>query len=179
MIYNIAMEVFLIAAQTIDGFIARHQDDRSFDWTSAEDKQFYVSKIKEADAIVIGRTSFSTFSRYPKNSRWLIYTSQPAKFVNPKPEVIRAEATNEDSAALIERLKNEGCHKIAITGGSTIYSMFLTAGLVDTLYLTIEPVIFGKGVKLFSSELKNLPLKLASTQQLSDHTIVLKYAVTR
>lgn len=173
------MEVFLIAAQTIDGFIARHQDDRSFDWTSPEDKQFYVSKIKDADAIVIGRTSFTTFSRYPKNSRWLVYTSQPEKFVNPKPEVIQAEATNEDPKALIERLKNEGCQRVAITGGSTVYSMFLAAGLIDTLYLTIEPVIFGAGVKLFAAELKNKKLTLAATNQLSDHTIVLEYRISR
>lgn len=171
------MEVFLIAAQTLDGFIARHQDDRSFDWTSAEDKQFYVSKIKEADAIIIGRTSFETFSRYPKGSRWLIYTSQPAAFTNPKPAVITAEATNEDPRTLIERLQQEGCQKVAISGGASVYSMFMKAGVITKLYLTIEPVLFGEGIKLFRDQLATTHLQLNEVHKLSDQTVVLEYSV--
>ncbi|HEX7018195.1 MAG TPA: dihydrofolate reductase family protein [Patescibacteria group bacterium] len=170
------MEVYLLAAQTIDGFIARHKDDRSFDWTSPEDKQFYVSKIKEADAIVIGRTTFETFSRHPKNSRWILYTSQPEKFTNPKPEVIQAEATDEDPRALIERLRKEGCQKVAISGGSSIYALFMEAGVIDTLYLTIEPVLFGEGIKLFSQPLPNSTLQLKKVHPLGEHTIVLEYS---
>lgn len=177
MMYHTPMEVFLIAAQTIDGFIARHANDRSFDWTSPEDKQFYVSKIKEADAIVIGRTSFATFSRYPKNSRWIVYTSRPEEFVNPKPEVIKAEGTNEDPVALIERLKHEGCQKVAITGGASIYSMFMKAGLITKLYITVEPVLFGEGVKLLSEPIATATdqLELQACHRLSDHTVVLEY----
>lgn len=175
------MEVFLIAAQTLDGFIARHAQDRSFDWTSAEDKQFYVNKIKEADAIIIGRTSFETFSRYPKNSRWLIYTSQPQSFVNPKPEVIRAEATDEDPALLVKRLQQEGCQKVAVSGGASIYSLFMKAGLLTKLYLTIEPVLFGEGVKLFSERIDSTKnqLQLHELHRLSERTVVLEYTVNR
>lgn len=171
------MEVFLIAAQTLDGFIARHPDDRSFDWTSAEDKQFYISKIKTADAIVIGRTSFETFSRYPKGSRWIIYTSQPETFTNPKPAVIKAEATKENPRALIQRLANEGCQQVAISGGASVYSQCMEAGVVDTLYITIEPVLFGQGVKLFSQPLATSQLTLQEVHRLGADSVVLQYRV--
>ena len=52
------MEVFIIAAITADGFIARSENDRSFDWTSPEDKQFYLRQIKRADAIIMGSPTY-------------------------------------------------------------------------------------------------------------------------
>jgi len=169
------MQVFLIAAQTIDGFIGRAKNDRSFDWTSPEDKQFYVSKIKEADVIVMGRRTFESVQKFPRDSRWLIYTSNPSEFKNPKPEVIKAEGTNEDPNKLIDRLKKEGCQKIAICGGSSIYTIFIKAGLIDRLYLTIEPVVFGQGVSLFNDQLADNKLKLVEVERLSDQTVMMEY----
>lgn len=171
------MHVFLIAAMTIDGFIGRSADDRSFDWTSEADKKFYVAQIKTADVIVIGSKTFQTFTRYPKGSRWIIYSSTPETFVNPKPSVITAEATKESPIDLIKRLEKEGVKTVAVVGGATLYSLFLGADLVDELFLTIEPVIFGTGIKLFApSESSNTKLELVESRQLSDEgTILLRY----
>jgi dihydrofolate reductase len=170
------MHVFLIAAVTVDGHIGRSADDRSFDWTSPEDKQFYVEKIKQADVIVMGMRSFETFTRYPKNSRWMLYSREPNTFANPKPETIRAEATDEDPTELLKRLESEGVKTVAICGGASIYTLFMQAGLVNTLYLTVEPVIFGQGVKLFSGNVQ-AQLQLREIKKLSEETIVLDYQV--
>lgn len=173
--------VILLAAVTADGFIARSANDRSFDWTSWEDKKFYVEQIKTVDAIIMGRKSFETFSKYPKNSRWVLYTSKPETFVNPKPTVIKAEATDEDPRQLIERLTNEGCQRIAICGGASIYTIFMNAGLVDTLFLTVEPVLFGSGVSLFSQKIKDkyAHLSIRRIHNLSDQTKVFEYLINQ
>lgn len=170
------MHCYLLAATSVDGFIARSENDRSFDWTSPEDKQFYIEKIKEAEVIVMGMKTFQTFARYPKGSRWVLYTRTPGTFTNPKPEVMQAEATDEDPHALFARLEKEGVKSIAICGGASVYSMFVKAGLVDTLYLTIEPVLFGKGVPLFSGEFES-NLQLKESKKLSEQTILLEYQV--
>lgn len=172
------MHVYLLAAVTADGFIGRNATDRSFDWTSPEDKQFYVEMIKKADVIVMGSQTFHTFTRYPKGSRWVLYSRTPEKFINPKPEVITAEATSEEPTALLGRLRNEGVKSVAICGGASIYTMFMQAGLVDTLYLSVEPVVFGEGVKLFSGEL-NAQLELLAVKKLSEATILLEYQVKK
>ena len=172
------MHVFLIAAISLDGFIAPKGVERSFDWTSAEDKQFYVSMLKKSDAIVIGSRTFGTFSRYPKDSRWIIYTSKPESFNNPKPSVIRAEATKESPEDLLKRLENEGCKEVMINGGASIYSMFMKAGLVDTLYLTIEPEIFGDGIKLFSPEIQ-ATLQLVKVEKMGENAMLLEYKVSK
>jgi len=173
------MQISLIAALTVDGFIGRNKTDRSFDWTSKEDKIFYVEKLKEADAIVMGRRTFETFSRYPKDSHWLIYTSGIEKFENPRPEVISAEATDLAPAELLKKLTAEGKQKILICGGASVYTMFMKLGLVDKLYLTVEPILFGSGVKLFEDDFGQVDLNLVKTHQLSKQTIVLEYDVRK
>jgi dihydrofolate reductase len=168
------MKVTLIAAMTIDGFIGRSTTDRSFDWTSPEDKQFYVDTIKRARVVVMGLRTFQTFTRYPKGLKFVLYTTKPEEFENPKPHLIETWATKEDPRKVLQQLESEGYEEVAICGGATIYTMFLKACLVDQLDLTIEPVLFGRGVPLLSEEL-NTQLELVETKKLSPRTILNTY----
>ncbi len=170
------MKVTLLAAMTVDGYIGRSASDRSFDWTSLEDKQFYVKTIKEIKTVVMGSTSFKTFTKYPRGLRFIIYTSNPDEFVNPKPEVIAAEGTNEDPVTLIQRLEKEGVEEVAIAGGASIYAQFMAAGVVDRLLLTVEPIIFGEGVKLFNTTIEK-KLSLEKIHDISEQTKVFEYSV--
>jgi len=172
------MHVFLIAAITADGYIGRDANDRSFDWTSQEDKQFYVKSIKRAKAVVMGLRTFKTFTRYPKGNRYILYTNRPEEFINPKPEVIEAMATKEDPKVIIEQLEAEGFSEVAIAGGASIYTLFLKAGVIDTLYLTVEPILFGKGVPLFTEEV-SVDLELKNCTQLSPQTLLVEYKVKK
>lgn len=172
------MHVFLIAAITADGFIGKSKDNRSFDWTSPEDKAFYVKMIKQAGVVVMGSTSFKTFTRYPKGLKFVIYTSQPEAFTNPKPEVITTWATKDSPEEVLAQLKAEGHQEVAICGGASVYTMFMKAGLVDTLYLTMETTIFGQGVKLFNDEITQ-SIELSEVEKLGESTVLLKYNVKK
>jgi dihydrofolate reductase len=172
------MHVFILAAMTVDGFIGRNASDRSFDWTSEEDKRFYVDSIKRAKAVVMGLRTFRTFTRHPRGMKYVLYSTTPEEFTNPKPDVIQAVATKEAPEKVITDLAQEGYSEVAICGGAAIYSMFLKAGLVDTLYLTVEPVVFGSGVKLFSDDVV-AKLDLQKTTHLNDQTLLLEYKVKK
>jgi dihydrofolate reductase len=56
--------------------------------------------------------------------------------------------------------------------------MFLAAGLVDEVYLTIEPVLFGQGIP-FTREPLRVPLKLLDTTNLNASTVLLHYAIEK
>ncbi len=170
------MNVFLLAAITADGCIGSTSSHRSFDWTSEEDKHFYVRKIKEAGTVVMGATTFKTFTRYPRGLHYVIYTSHPETFVNPKPEVITTEATHATPQELLKKLEAEGRNTVAVCGGASIYSVFMKAGVVNKLYLSVEPVLFGKGIHLFQEEL-DIKLHLADVQKLNTQTLLLEYEV--
>jgi dihydrofolate reductase len=72
----------------------------------------------------------------------------------------------------------EGYTRAAIIGGAAVNRQYLEAGLVDTLYLTIEPVIFGQGLHLFDAPVET-KLHLNQIHTLSPQTLVLEYQVLK
>lgn len=169
------MHVTLIAAQTIDGYIARSEFDRSFDWTSPEDKQFYIAKLKESDAVIMSSKTFGTFSKYPKGAHFVIITRSPEVFQNPQPDRIIVTPTSDDPKKVISWLKEQGCQKVLVAGGASIYRQYLAAQVVDTVFLTVEPILFGKGISFLDEECAT-SLTLQEVHRLSDQTIVLEYS---
>lgn len=166
------MRVFIIAAVTADGFIARYPGHPAT-WTSKEDKKHYVSLTKEAGVMVMGSRTFATIGRALPGRRTIVYTSRPESI-----DVEGVETTDEPPAALINRLRTEGAAGVAIAGGSQIYDLFMQAGLVKDLYLTVEPKFFGTGINLFNKKL-DIDLSLDEIRQLNEHTLLLHYKVIK
>lgn len=159
------MNTFIIAAMTADGFIARNAHHRA-DWTSKEDKAFFVERTKQAGVVIMGSNTFETFGKPLKNRLHIVYSK------NKKYEGV--ETTSLPPAELLKQLEGRGYTEAAICGGATIYTMFMKAGLVDMLYLTIEPLLFGSGIPLFTEPL-DVNLQLASSRTLADNVILLEY----
>ncbi|MDP2637258.1 MAG: dihydrofolate reductase family protein, partial [bacterium] len=88
------------------------------------------------------------------------------------------EVTQAEPEALLQELEQKGYREVAICGGQAIYTMFMEAGVVDKLYLTIEPVLFGQGMTLFNKEL-DIKLELVDTKKLGEQTILLEYNVLK
>jgi dihydrofolate reductase len=169
------MRVFIIAAMSADGFIGLDASHRSLDWRSKADARFFIQTTKEAGVIVMGSVTYKTFRlrRAPPGRRLIVYTSNPQSI-----EGENVEATSEEPAALIRRLEREGAHTVAVGGGATINKLFLDSGLVDEIYLTVEPVLFGSGVPIFSGDVQ-AQLSLLENRHLSDNTVLLHYAVQK
>jgi len=166
------MKTFIIAAQTLDGFIARKSAESSFDWTSKEDKEFFISKTKEAGVVVMGRNTFETIGK-PLAGRLTIVMSRSKKV-----EIDGVESTDETPEMLLSRLEKEGVNEVAIAGGASIYTAFLKAGLVDKIFLTIESHVFGDGIKLFN-ETHDQKLELISNTKIGENTLLLEYNVIK
>lgn len=169
------MHVFLIAALTADGYIAREAAQVSTKWTSKEDAQFFGERTKQAGVCIMGSTTFDTINRPLPGRTSIVYSKNSQKYEQWGDQV---RATTLPPAQLLAQLQADGKQEVAICGGTSIYTQFMQAGLVERLYLTIEPVIFGSGLRLFADTL-NTELKLVKTHQLSPQTIVQEYVVTR
>jgi dihydrofolate reductase len=163
------IHTFIIAAQSLDGYIGPNNHVNSMSWTSGVDKEFFKKKTKEAGVVIMGRTTFETIGKALPDRRTIVYTSGQI-------DVEDVETTSETPTELIQRLEKEGHSSVAICGGSSIYSLFLEAGLVNELFITLEPIIFGKGIPFFSKE-NETELKLVSTTQLSEDVLLLNYRV--
>lgn len=164
------ISAFIIAAQSLDGFISPLEHTNSMSWTSGADKDFFKKRTKEAGVIVMGRTTFETIGKALPERKMIVYTSKPL-------EIEGVETTQLAPKELLYKLEKEGYTEVAICGGSSIYSLFLESGLVSKLYITLEPVLFGNGIPLFTSVYQTR-LELLSTTPLSQNTLLLEYQIT-
>nr|AIA15182.1 RibD C-terminal domain protein [uncultured bacterium]AIA15224.1 RibD C-terminal domain protein [uncultured bacterium] len=164
------MKVILIAALSADGFIARNTDELA-DWTGSEDKKLFVELTKRAGVMVMGRTTFETIGRALPGRQTIVYSHRPL-------EIPGVTVTDESPTDLVQRLAATGQQELAICGGAAVYTQFMQAGVVDELYLTVVPCLFGGGVTLFSQPLES-SLRLLETRSLSDDVITLHYEVQK
>jgi dihydrofolate reductase len=160
------MICFIISALSADGYIAKDSNHAAL-WTSKEDKKRFVEITKRAGVVVMGLNTYKTLGRPLKERRNIIYSPDPVEGV---------ETTSKAPRLLIEQLANEGVKEVAICGGSQIYTMFMESGAVSELYLTIEPIIFGAGIKLFNKDFHYM-LTLKSCEKTESGAILLHYHV--
>lgn len=161
------IKVFLIAAQSLDGFIGKDENHAAF-WTSKEDKVRFVELTKRAGVVVMGSKTFKTLPR-PLKERVNIVYSRSKEFEG-------AETTQDEPLVLLKKLEERGFKEVAICGGNQIYTMFMEAKVVDTIYLTIEPKIFGAGVPLFNEPILH-DVKLVGGNVTEGGTVLLEYKV--
>lgn len=169
------MKVFIIAALTLDGFIAKNPGHSPLSWRSEGDRQFFIAKTKEAKVVVMGLNTAKTSKRPMPDRLNIIYANSKEELPLWK-EFNGWEVTQKDPTLLIQEIAERGYSQVAICGGSTIYTMFMQAGVVDTLYLTIEPVLFGQGMTLFNKEI-DTKLNLVKVEKLREQSVLLEYNV--
>lgn len=170
------MRITCIAAITLDGKIAKHQ--RHFtDWTSMEDKRVLTEKLDASDAVIVGRNTFD-IAREPLSKRnCVVFTRSVDSQKRMSDQLLFCNPAEIDVRALLENYS-----AIAVLGGTPVYSWFLERGLVDTLLLTIEPIVFGYGLPLFDlgDQVPDIHWRLTECTQLNERgSLLLQYDVTR
>jgi dihydrofolate reductase len=79
----------------------------------------------------------------------------------------------------LQHLDQKGFDTALVGGGAQLDSSFLAQGLVDEIYLNVEPVIVNNGIMLFMAEDFEVSLQLIDTAKLSDDIIQLHYRVNK
>ena len=172
------IKVILIAAISADGKIAERADQKSLDWTSKEDLKFFIERTKQAGVVIMGRKTFETIGKPLKGRLNVIMTSDPNRRIDSATlaEVGVIEYTSNPPGEIIKDLETRGYTEVAICGGSSIYGQFLKERLVDELFLTVEPVLFGSGVPL-ASNFDRINLELLDSIKLGERAMLLHFKV--
>lgn len=162
------MKVILAAVVSLDGKTTKHKNQHVASWTSEEDKSLFAALIKKQKLIVMGSKTYEAARRditLQKGTLRIVMTHQPGKYRKAHmPGVL--EFTNETPQALIRRLTKQ-YHTMLLVGGSEINVLFLKAKLVNELYLTIEPLLFGTGKQLVASTSLRIRCKLIRLKKLN------------
>lgn len=137
----------LAFASSIDGFIARHENDNPLEWTSKNDQNHLKDLINQHDWQVMGR---KTHELNPNHSRKRVVFSRQFKQIKLIKEDIQNQFYFNPDINQWDEFENICTTSVLILGGTKIHDYFLYADLIDKIYITIEPIYFKSGVPAFS-----------------------------
>nr|WP_317407329.1 dihydrofolate reductase family protein [Fournierella massiliensis] len=162
-------KVVLYLAMSVDGYIADEQG--GVDWLGGDGSQpdapgSYPSFYETVDAIVMGWSTYHQIVTQLSPDSWP-YAGRPCYVVTHRQEADREGICfwKGELTALTNKLKPECTGNVWICGGASVAGQLLKEGRIDRLWLSVIPVVLGKGIRLFPELPHPLPLKLVETQQ--------------
>src|SRR5262245_48702619 len=167
---------------TLDNFIA-HEDGSCGGFVPEGDHVAdYLARLAGYDTVVMGRRTYEygyPFGVVPgqhaplyRHMRHFIF-SRTLRF-GPEAQV---EVIDQDEVGCVERLKEEGGTDIYLCGGGAFAGFLLDQGLIDRVLIKLNPVVFGRGVRLFGSSGKKACLELVASKVYSNGVLLLHYDV--
>ncbi|WP_293782713.1 dihydrofolate reductase family protein [uncultured Pedobacter sp.] len=145
-------KISLFIATSLDGYIAKPNDDLSF--LKLVEKQGedygYAAFTNTVDTVMIGRRTYDYVlkeigpSHYDNGQRdvYVITSTE-------RPQVGRTIFYTGDITELVKRLKSDKGKNIYCDGGAEIINELLKHDLIDNLIISIIPVLLGSGTRLF------------------------------
>ncbi len=86
----------------------------------------------------------------------------------------------DDAGAVVQRLRDQPGKDIALFGGGLLFRSLLDAGQVDTVEVSLIPVLLGDGIPLLPPPFGRVRLTLTAHRVLkTTGTISLEYAIER
>ncbi|MFT5511961.1 MAG: dihydrofolate reductase [Bacteroidia bacterium] len=168
----------LFIATSIDGLIAR--EDGGIDWLDSiphpENVDYgYVEFMSHIDTVIMGRKTyedvigFDVEWPYGDKTCFLVSGSGKVDITTPKTQLI-----SDLSEKSLQKIKNLSHKDIWVIGGGDLIAGFLNQGLIDSMLISIIPVVLGKGRPLFKNGIET-SFKLNSTEAFENGIVNLVY----
>ena len=169
-------KVILYIASSLDGYIAKPNDDLSFLSRVQQDGQDYgyAEFINNVDTVILGRKTYDWVMKQVKE----FPHAQLDSYIitrTPRQDIGNIKFYTGNLKELVLRLKQEKGKNIFIDGGAEIVYEMLKEKLIDKFYISIIPILLGDGIKLFKEGLPEQNLILISIKQFETGLIQLQY----
>jgi dihydrofolate reductase len=177
---------------SLDGVIQTSSDgpgDGDFpygDWTAPyrtpEGFAIVTAMYGETFDLLLGRRTYDGFSSFwPKapKSPMADRLNAARKYVaTHRPESLEwgpFEGIGPDLVEGVRRIKAKNGADLIVSGSSTLTSALLEHGLADEMVLLVDPVLLGKGKRLFAERTPPRAFALESTQALPSGIVINSY----
>jgi len=165
---------------SVDG-VTEAPETWHFPYSSEDMNAFNTERVKGYGAFLFGRVTYENFA-----GAWPNRSGEFADKLNNSPKFVvsttlkeanwnNSTLIKENLAEEIAKLKQQDGGNIGVTGSATLVQWLLQAGLVDVLYLSIDPIVVGHGKHLFKDGFGTLPMKLVDTKTFTSGSVVLTY----
>ena len=172
------MKCTLFNGLSVDGFIARKNDDLDFLPADGGEPHGYEEFIDTVDVIVIGRRTFEKVLTlgpwYYKDKRVVVLSHRALDL-----SVVRGGMVEQMSgtpAEIVKKLEASGARHAYIDGGIVVQE-FLRAGLIQRMIVTRVPVLIGDGIPLFGSLPHDIKLRHVATRSYPTGLVQSEYEV--
>ncbi|HBL77621.1 MAG: dihydrofolate reductase [Bacteroidetes bacterium GWF2_42_66] len=157
----------LFIATSLDGYIAKPNDDLSFlKLVEKENEDYgYTEFTANIDTIIIGRKTYDYVlreigaSHYDNGERDVYVVTR-----TEKQNVGKIKFYTGDLIDLVHKLKSENGKDIYCDGGAEIVNELLRSDLIDELTISIIPVLIGDGTRLFKDGRPEQQLELVNSK---------------
>ena len=163
-------------AASLDGFIA--DADGGYDWIPNDETVDFAGLFARVDTVLLGRKTWELVQGQPERAwgaetRIFVFSRTLAAAPEPGVTVVR-----DDPVALVSSLRHEpGDGEIWLFGGGELFGVLLAGGQVDTVEVTVVPVLLGSGVPLLPGPAARAPLVLEHTHTYPSGMVALHYTV--
>ncbi len=180
------MKVILAMVTSLDGKSTKGNESPS-KWSSKEDQVFFSKLIKKTKVMIIGRKTYEAIKNninLDSKTLRIIMTKDAKKYKQSlrakalqKQEIPgKLEFSDYSPVRLYDDLKTRGFREVLLLSGEKLNSQFFKFNLINEVWITLEPKIFGKGKGVIDQAL-NIDLKLKSITKLNmQGTLLLKYS---
>ncbi|ACU07651.1 Bifunctional deaminase-reductase domain protein [Flavobacteriaceae bacterium 3519-10] len=142
----------LFIATSLDGYIAKPNDDLSFlKLVDKEGEDYgYAEFTSTIDTLIVGRKTYDYVlkeigsSHYDNGQRDVYVITR-----TEKPQVGRTIFYTGKIDDLVKQLKSEKGENIYCDGGAEVINELLKHDLIDNLIISVIPVLLGNGTRLF------------------------------
>lgn len=173
------MKLILLQVSSLDGITSQGGNEDHHSWTSKEDQDFFYSTFETMPLIIMGSNTYKAakdFMKHREGRVRIVLTRTPEKYDSEKIPG-QLEFSNENPKELLERLEKTGITYGIHVGGASANTDFFREHLISEIWLTVEPILVGKGIGTIAENLQ-VPLTLISSEKLNEKgTLLLKYKV--
>ncbi|WP_421896052.1 dihydrofolate reductase family protein [Marinoscillum sp.] len=171
-------KLILYIASSLDGYIAKPNDDLSFlNLVQKEGEDYgYNDFVDTVDTVIIGRKTYE----------WVINQGYDFPHADKESYIItRQERPKEGNLTfytgslkqLVTDLKKKAGKNIFCDGGSEIVHLLLKEKLIDELILSVIPILVGDGTPLFKTGRPEQLLELKESKSFESGLVQLHYAM--
>jgi len=175
-------KVIVSNVASLDGFF--ETPDKKLDWVVTDSEFFDYAKamLRAADTLLFGRTTYEHMANYWPTAP----ADEIADKMNNLPKIVfsrtlpRAEWNNSrlvkhNPEEEVAKLKDQPGKDLVVLGSATVASSLLQAGLVDEYRVILQPVLIGRGNRLFKDITERISLKLMSARTFGSGVALLSY----
>ena len=160
------------------GWHTRYFDDLSMNWV--------IENVRGAGGYLLGRGTYEIFAaHWPNAPEEQQVLAEP---LNTLPKYVVSTTLDEplgwrnsrllqgDLGPAVRALKAEDGKDLHVIGSPGLVQSLIVLGLVDQLWLMIDPVVTGGGKRLFRDDGALRPLRLTDSQLTTTGAIIATYA---